>query len=67
MSLYAGLLHSAGSVPPYFVWLDKISMIKYAFQAIVINEYGSDRYLDVIPGHDYGQVGGRDYICIVLA
>ncbi len=64
MSLYAGVLHSSDNVPWYFVPLDKVSMIKYAFQAIVVNEYGSDKYdpqlrsfvFDYIGVHE-GQIG----------
>lgn len=44
MSLYAGVLHTPTNIPWYFVPLDKISMIKYAFQAIVLNEFGADVY-----------------------
>jgi len=44
MSLYAGVLHTPTNIPWYFVPLDRISMIKYAFQAIVLNEFSSDDY-----------------------
>lgn len=48
MCLYAGILHSSSNIPWYFVPLDKISMIKYAFQALVINEYGNNDFYDPI-------------------
>lgn len=50
MSLYAGLLHSSGFVPLYFLWLDRISMIKYGFQALIINEYTAERYTSMWHG-----------------
>jgi hypothetical protein len=44
MSLYVGVLHTASQIPPYFIPLDRISMIKYAFNAMVINEFSYKTY-----------------------
>lgn len=69
MSLYAGVLHSSDHVPWYFVPLDKVSMIKYAFQAIVLNEYGSDKYTPQLRNFVFEYIGvqeGQIGFCIAM-
>lgn len=39
MSIYAGVLHSTEDIPPFGVPLNEVSMIRYSFQGMVINNY----------------------------
>ena len=48
MSIYAGVLHSSASIPIFGVPFNEISMIRYSFQGMVINNYP-----DPIPGEDF--------------
>ena len=69
MSLYAGVLHSSDNVPWYFVPLDKVSMIKYAFQAIVLNEFGSEKYTPQLRKFVFDYIGvqtGEIGFCIAM-
>jgi ABC-type multidrug transport system permease subunit len=37
--LFSGFLINVASTPPYFIWIEYLSPIKYCFQGIAINEF----------------------------
>jgi ABC-type multidrug transport system ATPase subunit len=37
--IFSGFLINSGSVPVYFIWLREISFIRYAFRALIVNEF----------------------------
>lgn len=37
--IFSGFLVNEGSVPAYFVWLQEVSFIRYAFKAVAVNEF----------------------------
>lgn len=39
MALFAGLLLDLNNIPAFLRWIDFISIIKYAYQMLIINEY----------------------------
>eukprot|EP00117_Sycon_ciliatum_P019578 scpid51410/ scgid3350/ Protein white len=39
LMLFGGLFLNSDSTPVYFIWIEKISFIKYSFHAMMINEF----------------------------
>lgn len=37
--IFSGFLVNEGSVPVYFMWLQEVSFIRYAFKAVAVNEF----------------------------
>ena len=42
LMLFAGLLLNLDSTPPYFIWLEFISFMRWGFEAAMINEWRND-------------------------
>jgi ABC-type multidrug transport system permease subunit len=36
--IFSGYFINSDNVPPYFIWIEYISFIKYGFHALVVNE-----------------------------
>ena len=36
--LFSGFFLNSKNVPPYFIWIEYISFVKYGFRAVVLNE-----------------------------
>lgn len=36
--IFSGFFINTDNVPPYFIWIEYISFIKYGFHALVLNE-----------------------------
>jgi len=39
MSIFSGFFLNNHNVPPYFIWVEYLSFIKYAFQGLFLNEF----------------------------
>jgi len=42
--LFNGFMINEESVPVYFIWLKEVSFIRYAFKAVMVNEFGGSSF-----------------------
>ncbi|KAF9197174.1 hypothetical protein BGZ49_002546, partial [Haplosporangium sp. Z 27] len=50
MMLFGGFMINSGNIPPALTWIQYLSMFKYGFEALAVNEVASTNLIDNIQG-----------------
>ncbi|KAF9430392.1 hypothetical protein BGZ94_007043 [Podila epigama] len=57
MMLFGGFLINSGQIPKALTWIQYLSMFKYAFEALAVNEIATSKLVDTIQGVSFNVPG----------